>query len=72
MGLEVLYVFIHQQLVPSNYQQILCILVFSRRREIETAGDQRLSIDYHNLVVSDGMFVVGHNWDTGIEEEGGC
>jgi len=56
------------QLRMLEHNQILGIVVLSRRREIEAAGDDPRGVDYHHLVVRDGDCAVDPDGHTSIGE----
>ena len=59
-----------QILIPDD-QQILSVLFLSSLGEVKATCDYCFSVDDHDLVMRNGMFVVNIGWDTGIRYKGG-
>src|SRR5579872_3653632 len=55
VGMEIRAVKNCQVVMVTEDQQVFCIVVFGLPREVETAGNNRLLIDHHYLVVGNGM-----------------
>ena len=51
-------------------QQVLSVLLFSCFGEVEAAGNHRLPVNDHHLVVSDRVPVIDEDRDTGIGQKG--
>ena len=50
--------------------EVLGVVRFGARREIEAAGDDRSAVDQHDLVVGDGVMGVDDRRQFLLEEEG--
>lgn len=52
-------------------QEVFSILLLSRPGEVKRPGDNRLSVDNHNLIVGDGMGRINIGRDANVSQEGG-
>jgi len=67
--LEVGEVFLHQPWFALDDEQVLCVLLLCRLREVERPGNDRLLIDDHDLVMRDGVPVVDVSRDANVVHE---
>lgn len=51
-----------QHVRVQNHEQVVGV-VLRRLGEVERAGDDRLAVDYHDLVVGDGMLSINEAGD---------
>ena len=52
-----------------QHQEILGVVLLGRRGEVERAGDDRLAINDHHLVVRDGMDRINAHRDPRMRQE---
>src|SRR4051794_28642620 len=70
MGGEVLAVGVDQVGMAPNHQQVLGVLFLGLGGEVETAGEEGLAVEKHDLVVSDGVMRVNERCQALFKEVG--